>query len=380
MKNKTSQPPIPDVDIIDLEAEEKTPDEIQEDFQEETEYEEADERKRKPFRINMHLILLFVFLIFVGGLVYKFFTWGERIDLSEIFKDGQGTYEDTYDEFLPLIDADGKAVPVDYSDGLTIVAFGNAPFADDRDSEKSLANLIAKDANATVYNCSITGSYVAAQSTVFSPEYKPMDIYTPYWMATLFTSTGQTREDMEDNFRYAAEHLGDDCPADATEVFDTLASIDFSTVDVITFMYDATDYLMGNNMYNFENTTDITYFANNLEAAIELIQNAFPNIHIIVLGPAYAYGLEDDGTYVSSDIKRYGNQDALSVYSIMEWNTCASRSVTFVDNLYGTITEDNAKQYLTDYIHLNQKGREKIAERFLYALNYFNSDNSTAQD
>ena len=41
MKNKTSQPPIPDVDIIDLEAEEKTPDEIQEDFQEETEYEEA---------------------------------------------------------------------------------------------------------------------------------------------------------------------------------------------------------------------------------------------------------------------------------------------------------------------------------------------------
>ena len=163
-------------------------------------------------------------------------------------------------------------------------------------------------------------------------------------------------------------------------MFDTLASIDFSTVDVITFMYDATDYLMGNNMYNFENTTDITYFANNLEAAIELIQNAFPNIRIIVLGPAYAYGLEDDGTYVSSDIKRYGNQDALSVYSIMEWNTCASRSVTFVDNLYGTITEDNAKQYLTDYIHLNQKGREKIAERFLYALNYFNSDNSTAQD
>ena len=337
MKNKTSQPPIPDVDIIDLEAEEKTPDEIQEDFQEETEYEEADEKKRKPFRINMHLILLFVFLIFVGGLVYKFFTWGERIDLSEIFKDGQGTYEDTYDEFLPLIDADGKAVPMDYSDGLTIVAFGNAPFADDRDSEKSLANLIAKDANATVYNCSITGSYVAAQSTVFSPEYKPMDIYTPYWMATLFTSTGQTREDMEDNFRYAAEHLGDDCPADAAEVFDTLTSIDFSTVDVITFMYDATDYLMGNNMYNFENTTDITYFANNLEAAIELIQNAFPNIRIIVLGPAYAYGLEDDGTYVSSDIKRYGNQDALSVYSIMEWNTCASRSVTFVDNLYGTI-------------------------------------------
>ena len=104
-------------------------------------------------------------------------------------------------------------------------------------------------------------------------------------------------------------------------------------------------------------------------------------VHSSVSGTVVAVEPRMHGTtYVSSDIKRYGNQDALSVYSIMEWNTCASRSVTFVDNLYGTITEDNAKQYLTDYIHLNQKGREKIAERFLYALNYFNSDNSTAQD
>ena len=54
--------------------------------------------------------------------------------------------------------------------------------------------------------------------------------------------------------------------------------------------------------------------------------------------------------------------------------------VTFVDNLYGTINEDNAEDYLTDHLHLNQEGRKKVAERFVYALNYFKDNNSAAQE
>lgn len=49
----------------------------------------------------------------------------------------------------------------------------------------------------------------------------------------------------------------------------------------------------------------------------------------------------------------------------------ASKMVTFVDNLYGTVTEDNAQDYLIDHLHLNVAGRKKVAERFVYALNYF---------
>ena len=36
-----------------------------------------------------------------------------------------------------------------------------------------------------------------------------------------------------------------------------------------------------------------------------------------------------------------------------------------------TIHEDNAREYLSDHIHLNVEGRKKVAERFVYALNYF---------
>lgn len=378
MKNKNnsaehnSQPshPIPNIEIIDLEdtgTQDVNCDTPQEEPEDTSSENAAPKVSAKRFRINMHLVLIAVVILFFAGIIYKFMNFGQYVDLDEIFKDGQGTYEDTYDEMLPLMSEDGVRIDPDYSDGLTIVAFGNAPFADDRDSEDGLANMIAREANATVYNCSISGSYMAAASDVFDADENPMDAYTLYWLSCMASGFN-----LDAHFIDSARILGDATPPDAEEAHKTLSSIDFDKVDVITIMYDATDYLLGHNMYNFDNPTDITQFAGNLEASIELLQATYPHIRIIVMSPTYAFAVDENGKYVSSDIKRYG-QDVLSVYSIMEWNSCASRSVTFVDHLYGTITEDNAKHYLTDNLHLNKAGRKKVTERFLYALNYFDS-------
>ena len=86
----------------------------------------------------------------------------------------------------------------------------------------------------------------------------------------------------------------------------------------------------------------------------------------------YAAAVDENGEYISSDIQRYG-WDVLSTYVIRQCYSCNTRGVTFVDNLYGTITEDNAEQYLTDNLHLNTEGRRLVAERFLYALTYYGS-------
>ena len=42
---------------------------------------------------------------------------------------------------------------------------------------------------------------------------------------------------------------------------------------------------------------------------------------------------------------------------------CRKNGVSFIDNYYGAITMEDT-DCLTDGYHLNQKGREKIAERF----------------
>ncbi len=359
---KMKEHPIPDLEIIDLDqteaTEERTDAADSADFEasEPTETKEAPARKK--FRFNIHIVLLGAALLFVAAVVYRFFTWGEYVDQEEIFKDGPGEYSDTFDQFLPLTDEDGKTIHIDYSDGLSILVFGNSPFSDDKDSPDSLAHLISDMTDAVIYDCSVSNSYMAASG-------QPMDAYTPYQLVHLATTRLNASA-------YAGweEALGEDLPPEAKDVYKTLSTIDLTDIDVAVFMYDATDYLLGHFMYSDENPTDVSYFTGNLEASIELLQSCAPNVRIIVMSPTYAFGVDENGEYESSDIITYG-QAFLSTYVNKECYSCILRSVTFVDNLYGTITEDNAREYLTDNVHLNQKGRQLVAERFVEALTRF---------
>lgn len=376
---------IPDIDIIDLDNNDipdaETPntfsdsDDMDVDLDSDTDFEDSPDFREEPprkkgFRINIHMVLLAVVLVVICTAFFRFRNWGDFISQDEIRENIEGTYEDQLDLIVPLTDENGQVIPLNTSDGLSIVFFGNSPFADDRDSEDNLTNIIAEMTGATVYNCSIGTSYLAAEWPFFSAADRPMDAYTLYWLSLLAGNAGN-----DSMFEEAADALGNNLPEDAQLAVDTLCSIDFDTVDVIAIMYDAYDYLAGHPMYSDENTTDITQFTGNLEAGIEYLQNVYPHIRIIVMSPTYAFSneLDENGDYISSDIIRYG-RDVLSTYVIKEYASCGSRQVTFIDNLYGTITEDNAKEYLIDNLHLNAEGRRKVAERFVYALNYYNRD------
>lgn len=313
--------------------------------------------------INIHTLLLLVFLITVGGLVYRVFHWGQKVDLDEINSQDYEYTPETLDLILPALDAEGNILPMRH-DPPTIVCFGNAPFADDRDSEDNLVNMIAAKTGATVYNCSIGCSYLAAENTTIRPRTYPMDAYNFYWLTHVAAKSAG-----ENWCEDAARLLGEDAAPEAPEVYRTLENLNFEDVDVVVIMYDASDYLAGHPMYNDENPTDIQQFTGNLEAGIELLQTTYPWLRIIVMSPTYAFAINEEGKYISSDMYTYG-WDVLSTYAIKEYDSCFNRSVTFVDHIYGTIHEDNAKEYLTDHLHLNKAGRERVAERFADALHY----------
>lgn len=384
---------MPDIEIVDLENEtmqdtdsgksthksnkKQTSDvspkaDEYDDFSEEYEEEDYPEEDETPAPagirrfLNVHVFFALAMIIVIGLVAYRFTHWGQRVSQSDIFKDGQGSYDDSWDSILPLTDENGQMVITDASN---IVLFGNAPFADDRDSSDSLANLIAKETGANVYNCSISGSYLAAQELNFDPTVAAMDAYCLYWLVSLATGAP-----IDNYYVQAAERLGDKTPADAEEVINTLKTLDFNTIDTVAIMYDATDYLLGNPMYNDDNPTDPTQFTGNLEASLDVLQSLYPQIRIIVMSPTYAYAVDENGDYVSSDMYIYNNRDVLSTYVIKECYSANLHSVSFMDNLYGSITEDNAKEYLTDNLHLNVKGRKLIAKRFEYFLNYYAKD------
>ena len=359
---------LPDIEIVDLENSEENdaPDEFAEsEYYEENDMDENAHTHTGIRRfLNLHVLFLLVVVVIIGVLGYRLTHWGQRISQSEIFKDGQGSYDDSWDSILPLTDENGQMV---INDASNIVLFGNAPFADDRDSSDGLANLIAKETGATVYNCSVSGSYLAAQHINFDVTLAPMDAYCLYWLVNLACGVP-----VDGYYADAAQALGDRTPPEAEEVVNTLKTLDFNTIDTIAIMYDATDYLMGNPMYNDDNPTDPSQFTGNLEASIEVLQNNYPDIRIIVMSPTYAYAIDENGDYVSSDIYIYNNRDVLSTYVIKECYSANIHSVSFMDNLYGSVTEDNAEEYLIDNLHLNVKGRKLIAKRFEYFLNYYN--------
>ena len=276
---------IPDIEIVDLDVVDLEDGTIAgqknglrtdgEGNELDTAFSEPDEPKPNPVlkflsHINIHIVLASIFVIVIAVIAYKVVNWGEYVDLDEIFKDGPGDYSDTYDSIIRLVDKNGIPIDPGNADGkTTIVAFGNAPFADDRNSKDNLANMIADMTGATVYNCSVTGSYLA--SLPYENSYMteaPINAFNFYWMCHL--ACGNL---VDNNYQTALETLGDNAPPEAQEVYDTVKSIDFNNVDVITVMYDASDYLAGHPMYSDDDFTDITQFTGNLEAGIQLLQD-----------------------------------------------------------------------------------------------------------
>lgn len=325
-------------------------------------------------RVNIHILLAVVlgiiFLIIILIAAYKIINWGHFIDPDDILENSKNEYVDSFDSIIPLTDKDGMPIYSAAGAQSTIVCFGNAPFADDRNAPDNLANMIASMTGATVYNCSIADSSLTSlppDTSISNPDH----YFHFYWLCLLAAGD----EEIAQAYLNALEELKDEAPPEAREVYDTIKSIDFSTVDVITVMYDASDYLGGHLIFMDEDPTNMETFTGSLEAGLQCLKETYPHIRIIVLSPTYAYSdrLDDSGKYISSEIQFYSPAlSGLYNYILSQCLSCGRNAVTFVD-LYSTITGANANQYLTDHLHLNKDGRKKVAERFVYALEYFNN-------
>lgn len=325
------------------------------------EYSGHETKKRKKFSI--HYAFFGIFALIVIFVTVRLIIWniGTKDDTDVTINNPEYDVE-PLDYILPL---NPKLLEGREDDGITtVVCLGNAPFADDRNEEDNLASLIEKEMgeNTVVYNCSIADSYVTAMRPSFSKEHV-YDAFSFYWLTTAFTV---------DNTEILDTAIAEtpDMPEETKESVELLKNIDFETVDVIAVMYDGNDYLGGRKTINQDNPTDIQYFTGALAAGIQLIQNTYPHIRIMVMSPTYAYALDENGEAVDSDLTDYG-MGPLSTYAILQSNTCYDNSVSFIDNFFASVNADNASEYLEDHIHLNVKGRKLIAKRFVECLNLY---------
>lgn len=350
------------IEILDMDEQEtENLSEKQETSSGETEKEKkkpAEKTTEKPVKkphiqISLHIIFLSAIVIVIGIIAFKLYKWNKGVPLEED-PDFQASDFDieVLDSIIPL--APDKLEGHEDDGVTTILCLGNDPFALSRDEAFSLANQIAEKSGATVYNGSFWGTTISALYPTYNDG---------YWMDALslsYLAKGICTRDFDDILTAAY------CSYDPTFVptVEMLQELDMNTVDIICIMYDGIDYIEKRPSDDPNDPYSIVAYTGALRTAIEQFQETYPFIRIVVMSHTFCHSINDEGNFQNGDRIDLGN-GTLSHYLQKELDVTSDCGVSWIDNFYGSVNEDNYLDYMTDYIHFNEAGLERLAERFV---------------
>lgn len=313
------------------------------------------ERNPKPFRPNIHLILLAAILLIAGFSAYRLYKWNKGVP-SDYDPDYQTTAFDTeaIDNIIPL--APDKLEGREDDGVTTILCLGDDPFSLNR-GDGGLAEQIAAKTGATVHNGSFTGTTIAAQLDEYNDGYI-LDAFSFSYVANSLASGDFGL------MKTAATYSFDESFPETTAM---LESLDMNAVDLICIMYDASDYINKRPCDDPNDPYSIVTYTGALRDGITAIQEAYPHIRIVVMSHTFCHHVNEEGNFENGDRVDLGN-GTLSHYLQKELDAASDCGVSFIDNFYGSINEDNYLDYMTDYIHFNDAGRELLADRFVQCI------------
>lgn len=308
----------------------------------------------------VHLAIIGLIVIIAGVSAYKLYAWNQGTDAdrdASVEQVDPSVFDvEVLDMIIPM---DSARLANHEEDGeLQILCLGNNPFTDDR-SENGLANLIAKKTGAKVYDAAFPDSSTAYRNYPISESFVWDHYNLPSIANVLLAGEFKT-------LNSAAQYV------ENVEMYkpgiEALESVDMNKLDVIILMYDSTDYNIGTPCFNAEVSDDVTAFAGGLTFFLKIVNQYWPHIRVFVMTPTYAEYVDADGKVYSGSEKDIGN-GALPFYVQNEIDATVSCGYSVIDNYYGTINESNYKEYLKDHMHLNDKGREMIADRIADVIN-----------
>lgn len=318
---------------------------------------EAPAPKKFHMQTVLHLILLAAILLIAVISVYRLYKWNQGTPLDTDTDDFDASAFDieTLDMIIPM---DSSLLEGHEDDGVTtILCLGNNPFSDDRGST-GLAAQIASMTDSVVYDCAFPDSSAACKNPVYDPEYTK-DHFNFYYVVECFRNN---------EFTAISSIANDEADPRYAETVEVMKTVDMDAVDIIVIMYDSTDYNMGTPSDNPDNPYDVTAFTGGLRTTIENIQSTWPYIRIFVMSHTYAQYMDEDGNLYNGTTTDLGN-GTLNHYLVKEADAVMDCGVSFIDNYFGTINEDNYEEYMTDYMHYNDAGRKLLAERIADIIN-----------
>lgn len=319
--------------------------------------QETPKVSKSGFHINLHFILIAAIFLIAIVSVYRLYRWNQGTPLDTDTADVDPSQFDieALDMIIPM---DSSLLAGREDDGVTtILCLGNNPFTDDR-GDTGLASQIASKTNSAVYDCAFPDSSAACKYPIYNPEYTK-DHFNLYYVVECFRNN---------EFTAISSIANDEPDPRFTETVEVMKTVDMNAVDIIVIMYDSTDYNMGTPSDNPDNLYDVTAFTGGLRTTLNNIKETWPYIRIFVMSPSYARYMDEDGSLHNGTTTDLGN-GTLNHYLVKEADAVMDCGVSFIDNYFGTINEDNYEEYMSDHMHYNNAGREKLAERIADIIN-----------
>lgn len=312
-------------------------------------------KKENGFHINIHIILLCAIVLIAGFSAYRLYKWNKGVP-SDYDPNYQTTDFDVeaMDNIIPL--APDKLEGHEDDGVTTILCLGDDPFSLDQ-GEGGLAEQIAAKTGATVYNGAFTGTTMAAQFESYNDGYI-LDAFSFSYVAQSLASGDF------DLMKTAATYSYDEAFPRTTAM---LEGLDMNSVDLICIMYDGSDYINKRPCDDPNAPESTITYTGALRAGVRAIQEAYPHIRIVVMSHTFCHTINEEGNFENGDRVDLGN-GTLSHYLQKELDAASDCGVSFIDNFYGSINEDNYLDYMTDYIHFNDAGREVLADRFVQCI------------
>ncbi len=141
------------------------------------------------------------------------------------------------------------------------------------------------------------------------------------------------------------------------DYYETLCKVDMNRIDTIFIMYSSVDYVKASVLYDPEDNFNTATYEGALRASLKTLQNTYPHLKIVFSSP-YLHGVIEDEDFIPATMKNYGNGN-LSEYIMRCYNISMECCVSFADNYFGLINEDNINDYC--YLNiLNKDGMELI--------------------
>lgn len=312
----------------------------------------------KKLKLNFHIIFIVLVVAIIVVVLARLSSWNKRS--IEVDTDvAEDAYEMECQDYYVFPDAEARNGRID--NGVEdILIIGNSILTN-VDGKNTVLDALKQSLDANIYplvadNTKITSNQKYELSITGSTDGVALYRVVDQLVNGKNIASTQVRE-------YSETIFNDNAKARADEYINIIDTIDLNDIDTVIIMYSLLDYFNMSPTLVLPNE-DIDCYYGALYSSIKLLQDNYPHLSIIISSVVPGYFYDDDGNIILATQKDLGAGGNSSEYANIQYHVATKCCVSFIDNYFYKINENNITEYIEGF-YLSNKGVDLVANHMI---------------